>query len=480
MGESEELTCKERMLKKDGRRFTKYIESNTTHGVLHIFVGKSLIRRLFWAVVVIASAAVCLYNISDRIIYLASSPTSTTISTSRPENGISFPAVTVCNLNFGRRDKLQELSENITNFLDSLSTLDLTDRQDLNSCEYISSNLLNSLEDVTSLEDLAYISRHLPQDFIQACTFMGLPCLDEYFTPTITRFGLCYTFNDGYFTNGTTLRTEGIGVRYGLTMLLNVQQDLYSISDGTSAGVKIDIYDPDVPPEPFERGIAVPTGTNAFIGLRQRQITDSSNSRKCTDPEETVNFNFLNGEFGYSEPACRIDCYYTAIANNCSCVEAPESYPPDTARYEGLRSCTLADSCCAAEQTLAANACECATACNYTVYEKTISYSTFPANYALNETHEDYFSRDNSVAVNVYFETLNIQVETTSDAYGAVALLSDIGGQLGLFLGASVISVVEFLVWLFDEGKDRCCYCTCHRKSEKNDIDLNLESYMKN
>ena len=64
---------------------------------------------------------------------------------------------------------------------------------------------------------------------------------------------------------------------------------------------------------------------------------------------------------------------------------------------------------------------------------------------------------NNYLVVEVYFESLNVEREVTEDAYSVVALLSDIGGQLALFIGASFISVLELAMWLLDEIKDRCC-----------------------
>ena len=104
---------------------------------------------------------------------------------------------------------------------------------------------------------------------------------------------------------------------------------------------------------------------------------------------------------------------------------------------------------------------------------------------SLNVTPAEFSA--NSLEVNVYFETLNIETQTTDEAYSFVALLSDIGRQVGLFLGLSVISVLQFGDWIIKimrghdlsevtrRVKKRCCSRCCHSATH-DDENLCVES----
>lgn len=95
------------------------------------------------------------------------------------------------------------------------------------------------------------------------------------------------------------------------------------------------------------------------------------------------------------------------------------------------------------------------------MYDVTTSYLDYPSATAARElailyntTVEDIIT--NSLGVNIFYQSQNTEVHKTVDAYSGTALLSDIGGLLGLFLGMSVISMLEFGTWILDEIKDRC------------------------
>jgi hypothetical protein len=57
--------------------------------------------------------------------------------------------------------------------------------------------------------------------------------------------------------------------------------------------------------------------------------------------------------------------------------------------------------------------------------------------------------RDNIAVVKIYFTDMKIKHTDQSAAYSWSAFFSDLGGSLGLLLGASVLSLIEVLDMCF-------------------------------
>lgn len=456
-------TFKQRFLKRDGSRFNKYIQSTTTHGVVYIFVGKSKFRRLFWLVIVLTAAIGCLYNVVNRVVFLVNGPISTTISITEPTS-VDFPAVTLCNLNLVKRSFLDGVSPRLGGLIREVFYAEGAELE----CDNAIKTFDVQLPSNQSFSDLIWRGRHTAEDSIFSCSFMGRECNSSDFSPSLTPNGVCYTFNSGRLAP-VILKAYGAGTRHSLSLVVGIQQNEYSAALSHDAGIKVAVHPQSEPPQPDGFGIAVAPGKNAFISMRQTNIEDKSSKRKCRDTSDTTSFNFLQGEFPYSVAACQVDCLRTNIARNCKCLGASMQQKLSAkSNFYNLSNCTIEDICCQVSVISQASACDCQQACKRTVYITGTSYSAFPANYAARDLAEgvkaqfnvvvnESVFKENFLAVNVYFETLTIEERITHDAYDAVALLSDIGGQLGLFLGASVISVFEFLTWLVDETKDRCC-----------------------
>ncbi|XP_013396196.1 acid-sensing ion channel 1B-like [Lingula anatina] len=97
----------------------------------------------------------------------------------------------------------------------------------------------------------------------------------------------------------------------------------------------------------------------------------------------------------------------------------------------------------------------CTVPCNSTQYNVQLSYTTIPNNnieaafatkYNL-PTGSNYI-KDNIVALDIYYEELNLETMEQKKAVEESGLLSDIGGQLGLFMGFSALTFLEFFEYI--------------------------------
>lgn len=434
-------SLRDRLFSKDCARFKRYIEGSTAHGVVHIFIGKSRIRRAIWLLIVLACGSGCLYTCIDRIRYLASGPTATTISLHR-EQEIAFPAVTICNLNMLRFDYLDKLD-----LAKTVQAVLIDTEEGLDACIHDLNNISKGLPNIT-YQRFFEEGKHELESFIIGCSYLGRNCSidSSTFVPILTRIGVCYTFNGGHGEQ-QILTTSGTGAKLGLRLLVNVSQHEYAASPNLDAGVKIAIHRQSEPPEPDDQGIAVPTGTNAFININQQNVIDETGTSCNT---EVSGFKFLQHQFNYSAAACANDCFYTQIARACNCTLS-DKYSPDSESFMSLPLCYIKDMCCVLAQQTTAVSCHCLPSCNTTFYKLT---STFPAKFFETEKLAD--EGHNLLAANIFYESLSINEQVTASSYDVVSLLSEIGGQLGLFMGISIISLVEFLFWVLDEVKDRC------------------------
>ena len=346
-----EQSFKERLCSNDSTKFRKYIDNTTTHGVVRIFTGKSKVRRLFWGAVFLSAFAMCLALIIQRFISFEGVPTATTVTQKVNQEGILFPAVTICNANLFKRSVFESMvDENELNAL-----MDIL-KNPSEACKN------RTISDILSRSNVSYrhiqdVARHQAKDLIVQCIYAGEDCNHTDFSEELTRLGYCYTFNSGRLANRRLLKSEGIGTRYGLSLILNIEQDEYldiPIPAFSVAGVRVAIHPQDQPPIPEDLSIAVPPGRNVFIGIHQKNVSDRSTiSRKegrCRDVGDTSGFNFLQGRFQYSSSACLKDCFFTNITEECRCIETGVNIPPNSSRYHGIfPDCSSVDLCCLLE-----------------------------------------------------------------------------------------------------------------------------------
>ncbi|NWQ99413.1 ASIC2 protein, partial [Paradoxornis webbianus] len=274
-----------------------------------------------------------------------------------------------------------------------------------------------------------------------------------------TKYGKCYMFNSGEEGRPLLTTVKG-GTGNGLEIMLDIQQDEYLPIWGETeettfeAGVKVQIHSQSEPPFVQELGFGVAPGFQTFVATQELGLTYLPPPwGECRSPELGLAFFPV-----YSVTACRIDCETRYIVENCNCrmVHMPGDAPFCTP--EQYKECAEPALSLLAEKD--SNYCICRTPCNLTRYNKELSMVKIPSKTSAKylekkfNKSEKYIS-ENILVLDIFFEALNYETIEQKKAYEVAALLGDIGGQMGLFIGASILTILELFDYLYELIKEK-------------------------
>nr|XP_029537619.1 acid-sensing ion channel 1B-like [Oncorhynchus nerka] len=76
---------------------------------------------------------------------------------------------------------------------------------------------------------------------------------------------------------------------------------------------------------------------------------------------------------------------------------------------------------------------------------------------------------DNILVLDIFFEALNYETIEQTKAYEFAGLLGDIGGQMGLVIGAtSILTILELFDYLYEVIKYKLCRCSKKKHKHNN------------
>ncbi|XP_033108984.1 acid-sensing ion channel 3-like [Anneissia japonica] len=168
---------------------------------------------------------------------------------------------------------------------------------------------------------------------------------------------------------------------------------------------------------------------------------------------------------------CLLECRHKHIVNECGC--RPIRYPGDEPECTPKETEGCASDVLNKLKSGVLEECDCPVPCAYTSFSTSVTYADIPnlsvenELYSFYETSSPYFSK-NYILLDVYYEELNLQVFKQTPAMTFSALLSDIGGQLGLFIGGSVITIFEVVQYFSMKGHSVCCNTSRSTKSKSH------------
>ena len=108
-----------------------------------------------------------------------------------------------------------------------------------------------------------------------------------------------------------------------------------------------------------------------------------------------------------------------------------------------------------AQKTLDTCSDRCPFSCHVDRYNAELSYASFPSNVASQmwakylkidgNNDGDFYLRRNLIGINIYFTKRTYLEMKEKKVFDIFQLFSDLGGQMGLWMGISVITIVEFI-----------------------------------
>ncbi|XP_045058476.2 acid-sensing ion channel 5 isoform X6 [Desmodus rotundus] len=184
----------------------------------------------------------------------------------------------------------------------------------------------------------------------------------------------------------------------------------------------------------------------------------SSQTVRQEYPWGECNPNIKLQNFGtYSTSGCLKECKARHIEKQCGCL--PFLLPGngiecDLQKFYNCVSPTLDHIEVKGLCTMGTHNSSCPVPCEETEYPATVSYSTFPSQKALKHfskklNQSQKYIRNNLVNIEINYSDLNYKITQQQKAVSVSELLADVGGQLGLFCGASMITIIEIIEYIF-------------------------------
>ncbi|KAI6229442.1 CBN-ASIC-2 protein [Aphelenchoides besseyi] len=447
-------------------------------GLIQIINALNAVIRMAWIVIWFALWGVFIYELVLIIQQFFQFSPAVTLSLDYKYKRI-FPMVTICNQNPMNYTTVQQYSSyaQINQLMEDYTAMVQSGYKDVKNDEFgMNSQTTAYSKYQYTREALVLLMNQLSEkkretagysfeNFFLNYYWNNAPANSSSFSTFLDPFhGLCYQFNA---INGTDdLQSSArAGISFALRATILVHQ--YSpngvveyLPTTKYAGLRVAINYPA-------------PGTESFLAIR---VTEIDRAKKpygeCVDTMDAKE-NYYSS-YNYTMSYCFASCIQNEYIANCSCAY-PLYLKPENASY-----CTTQSTECVfnirsnQEQGGGIDPtrdCDCRPSCSDTSYKVSVSSGTFPSDAyrPLSQTDQpispyactnanSYFNgnltkciqwyKDNAVVLNVYYNGLDYIMMTEGAAYTLGQASNDLGGQMGLWTGISLVCVIEIAVFL--------------------------------
>ncbi|CAD5113570.1 DgyrCDS2734 [Dimorphilus gyrociliatus] len=308
---------------------------------------------------------------------------------------------------------------------------------------------------------------HDIKSLVVDCSVNGIECSEKNFSSHLSKsFGNCFTFND--FKSGQPpLQIRGSGTTYGLNLLIYIERNEYVEGLHKGEGATFDIHPFGTKSNVLDHGQSLNPGMEAYVSIQMKELTRyKGHSHSCFKKD-----NYKDLGYKYTQTTCNSICLDQLIAEKCNCYR-PENIENYNYEQTTKPSCAFdynLENCQKQLKKKVLNGalnCSCEAACHSIDYDLELSSSNFPpvglwyelvnkvcqrnpigCEYLKKEgkdiSKREKILRENFIRLRLYFKDLNNQFIEENLEYDTSQFLSDFGGLIGLWIGMSVITIIE-------------------------------------
>ncbi|EDV25989.1 uncharacterized protein TRIADDRAFT_55639 [Trichoplax adhaerens] len=456
----------------------RFATTTSYHGWAHIYDGNNgRMTKIIWMILVILATAACISQ-CIIIIYNASKLPTRMVIRKQLMNTSIFPSVTLCNTNDYDRSALPAADL----YHQSALVKAIYGSGDPNKTNAAINYFDKKFGGNFQFENLTRVAGHKLSNMLLSCTWMEQPCYATDFVNIITDGGSCFTFNPG--TGNLSLKNETVsGNSNGLRLILNVEQYKYYSGifalEQPDAGIRFTTHYYKQTPNFISKSYYAPTGFHTYVPITLQH------DKRLKKPWGQCGEEILVYNSFYSRDACLSEYAGRLASYICNCTFEPQIASNPCNGTQFLTCITPLAS--KFRQDLSQNLSICPIACETYSYPTEISQSALAAlafassldplinvsgiiaNAKANNwiaPNQSYFAadfiRDNIVYLDIYYSDLHLTQTLQEEDTGFSKIISELGGQLGICIGASALTICEIVQYLIKK-------CFASNKKSKSD-----------
>jgi acid-sensing ion channel 5 len=474
------------------------ISNSTVHALPKVFTKHQIHLKIMWGLFFIGCTLACGFIVVNFIITYLTFATNVNVAIIN-ESPIDFPAITFCNLNpFNTRNVETQDYINMILEKNNLSYLLTMTEIDWNETAFsLANKALDLIKASAASNNSSKARKKLGfqiDEMLLSCRYNGDKCSAVDFTWFQSYdYGNCYTFNSGKNSNGSKLsiKTSSVsGPNYGLQMELFTGDSTRDEKFVWSSGIYILIQNQSITPLTESEGVHAATGFETHFSVKtvftKKLPSPYSSCLKYNTDPSSYSSDLYKAIFEnlkhttYRQKYCYRLCYQQNVIKDCSCADS--SLPTPFSKYndkEILACLNFTElECLAKTKTRFQNSpissqcsTDCPLECSTVSYSTEVSVSAYPTyfyskwlqmqtnlveRFKNNKTTFEEI-KSSVVKVNIFYNDMSYTTVTETESLSWDTLLGNIGGMLGLFLGMSLLSLVEILELILELF--RACFC---------------------